>query len=287
MIESASAVQVAVVGADFVEHGSRIAGILLGAAVLYLLARHALPRALKTAVATARKGEPSEGDLQRAETLSRVLVHTAGVLVLAMAVFMILPELGVNIAPVLAGAGIAGIAIGFGAQSVVKDVIAGLFVLVEDQYTKGDVVCIGGVCGMVEDFNLRRTVLRDLDGAVHYVPNGEVRVASNLTKEFARVNLDVSVAYDVDIDRAVDVINRVGQELAADQQYSTDILEAPQVLRVNELGESGVTIKVLGMTRRMRHWDVTGELRRRIKKAFDQEGIEIPFPHRVVITKNQ
>jgi small conductance mechanosensitive channel len=272
-----SAIQMGVAGAGLVEHGSRIAGIVLVSAALYLLTRNALPRALKAAAAAARKGELSEGDLQRTETLSRVLVHTVGAVILTMAVFMILPELGVNIAPVLAGAGIAGLAIGFGAQSLVKDVIAGLFVMVEDQYTKGDVVCVAGVCGLVEDFNLRRTVLRDLDGAVHYVPNGEVRVASNLTKEYARVNLNISVAYHVDVDRAIEVINRVGLELAGDPQFSPDILEAPQVLRVDELRESGVVIKVLGATRRMRHWDVTGELRRRIKKAFDQEGIEIPF----------
>jgi small-conductance mechanosensitive channel len=140
---------------------------------------------------------------------------------------------------------------------------------------------------LVEDFNLRRTVLRDLDGTVHYVPNGEVRVTSNLSKEFARVNLNVSVAYHVDIDRAIEVINQVGQQLASDPQFSSDIVEAPKVLRLEELGESGVAIKVLGVTRCLRQWDVAGELRRHIKKAFDQEGIEIPFPHMVVISRDR
>jgi small-conductance mechanosensitive channel len=269
-----------------IDHGSRIAGIILGAAILYYLTRRLLPKTLALAMASARQRDLSDEERQRAVTLGRVLVQSAGAVILTMAAFMVFSELGVNIAPVIAGAGIAGLAIGFGAQSLVKDVIAGLFVLVEDQYTKGDVISVGGVSGLVEDFNLRRTVLRDLDGTVHYVPNGEVRVASNLSKEFARVNLNVSVAYHVDIDRAIEVINQVGQQLASDPQFSGDIMEAPKVLRVDELGESGIAIKVLGMTQRLRQWDVTGELRKRIKKAFDQEGIEIPFPHMVVISRD-
>jgi len=282
-----AAVNLSTVTDGLVDHGSRVAGIALGAALLYLLTRRLLPRVLEGAIASGRRRELEPEEAQRADTLSRVLVHAAGAVIVTMAAFMVLSELDINIAPLLAGAGIAGLAIGFGAQSLVRDVIAGLFVLVEDQYTKGDVVCVGGVCGLVEDFNLRRTVLRDLDGTVHYVPNGEVRVASNLSKEFARVNINVSVAYHVDIDRAIEVINRVGQQLASDPQFAPDVVEPPQVLRVEDLGESGVAIKVLGVTERLRQWDVAGELRKRIKKAFDEEGIEIPFPHMVVIPRDE
>lgn len=271
---------------DLTRHGTRIAAIVAVAGVLYLLTGRAIPRGLRMAMSSARQRELSDEETQRVETLSRVLVHAAGAAILVMALLMALSELRINIAPVLAGAGIAGLAIAFGAQGLVKDVFAGIFILIEDQYSKGDVISIAGVAGLVEDFNLRRTILRDLDGIVHYVPNGEIRVTSNLSKEFARVNLNVSVAYGEDIDAAIEVINRVGQELAADPRFSEDVLEAPQVLRVDELGESGIAIKVLGVTARLRQWDIAGELRRRIKRAFDEEGIEIPFPHVVVVQKD-
>ena len=132
---------------------------------------------------------------------------------------------------------------------------------------------------MVEEITLRKTVLRDLDGAVHHVPNGEIRVASNYTRKFSRVNLNISVAYDTDLDRAMSVINRVGQELAADEYWGKLILRPPQALRVDKLGDSGIEIKILGDVKPVEQWAVTGELRLRLKKAFDAEGIEIPWPH--------
>jgi small conductance mechanosensitive channel len=201
------------------------------------------------------------------------------------ALFTTLPELGVNVTPILASVGIAGIAVGFGAQSLVKDVLTGLFILVENQYSKGDVVTLAGISGQVEEVGLRRTVLRDLDGIVHHVPNGEIAVASNLTQEWSRVNMNVSVAYGEDLDKVFEVINRVGHELAADAEFGPLILKAPQVLRVDAFGESGIAIKILGDTEPIRQWEVMGELRKRLKKAFDEEGIEIPFPHVVLVTK--
>lgn len=270
---------------DLTDHGSRIAAITVVALIVYLVIGRIIPRALLVSMSTARRRDLEPEEKQRLDTLSSVLVHTAGAAVFIMAVLMVLSELSVNIAPVLAGAGIVGLAIAFGAQNLVKDVISGLFIIVEDQYSKGDVVRIAGQSGMVEDFNFRRTILRDLDGTVHYVPNGEIRIASNLSKEFARVNLNVSIAYHEDIDRAIAVINRVGQELAADETFGPDIIEAPAVLRVHSLADSGIEIKVLGVTQRLRQWDVTGELRKRIKNAFDSESIEIPFPHVAVVPR--
>ncbi|MDD4931752.1 MAG: mechanosensitive ion channel family protein, partial [Candidatus Colwellbacteria bacterium] len=196
-----------------------------------------------------------------------------------IAVFMILAELDINIAPILTGVGVAGIAIGFGAQTLVKDFVAGLFIIMENQYRVGDVVTIAGISGLVERIDLRRTVLRDLDGIQHIVSNGEIRVASNFTKEVSRVNLDISVSYGTDLDHAINVINRVCKEISADPKWSPFILKTPEVLRVNKLGDSGIDLKVLGETKPMRQWDVTGEIRKRIKKAFDEEGIEIPWPH--------
>jgi len=192
---------------------------------------------------------------------------------------MILSELGVNIGPLLAGAGIAGIAIGFGAQSLVRDVLSGLFIIMENQYGKGDVVRIADIAGLVEEVNIRRTILRDLDGIVHVVPNGEIRVASNFTKEYSRVNLNISVAYGEDLDHAMQVINRVGREMAEEEYWAEAILKPPEALRVDNLGDSGIDIKILGETKPIRQWEVMGELRKRLKKAFDEEGIEIPWPH--------
>jgi len=192
---------------------------------------------------------------------------------------MILSEVGINITPLIAGFGIAGLAVGFGAQSLVRDIIAGLFILLENQYSVGDWVQIAGIGGGVEEINLRRTVLRDFDGTVHTVPNGEIRVASNFTKEWARVNLNISVAYGEDLDRVIEVLNRIGKEMAEEEYWGSLLLSPPQVLRIDNLGDSGIEIRILGTTKAMKQWEVTGELRKRIKKTFDEEGIEIPWPH--------
>ena len=175
--------------------------------------------------------------------------------------------------------GIAGIAVGFGAQYLIRDLIAGVFITIENQYRVGDVARIADIAGLVEDITLRKTVLRDLDGIVHHVPNGEIRVASNYTRHFSRVNLNVSVAYGTDLDHAIDVINRVGRELVEDKDWSDRIKTTPQVLRVDNLGDSGIDIKILGDVKPLEQWAVMGELRLRLKKAFDNEGIEIPWPH--------
>jgi small-conductance mechanosensitive channel len=192
----------------------------------------------------------------------------------------------VPVGPMLAGFGVVGIAVGFGAQYLVRDLIAGLFILWENQYRVGDVARVADVGGLVEQVTLRKTVLRDLDGIVHHIPNGEIRVASNYTRHFSRVNLDVSVAYGTDLDHAISVINRVGQELAADENWRERIVTPPQALRVNNFGSSGIDIKILGDVKPMEQWAVTGELRLRLKRAFDAEGIEIPWPHTKVYFGN-
>jgi len=211
--------------------------------------------------------------------LSGFVTGAIGIFIIIAAIFMILSEVGIDITPLLAGAGVAGIAIGFGAQSLIRDLLSGLFIILEDQYGKGDWVQLAGVNGMVEGVNLRRTVLRDLDGNVHSIPNGEVRLSTNYTKEWARVNLIIPVAYGEDLDHVTEVINRVGEELAKDETFGPIIMKAPRVLRVDNFGDSGIDMKILGETKPMRQWEVTGELRKRIKKAFDEEGIEIPWPH--------
>ncbi|MGH2542223.1 MAG: mechanosensitive ion channel family protein, partial [Ardenticatenaceae bacterium] len=216
---------------------------------------------------------------RRAKTLEGVAIATFSVAIVVIALLMILAEYGVPIGPLLAGAGIAGIAIGFGAQSLVKDFISGVFILLEDQYREGDVVRVGGISGLVEDINLRRTVLRDQDFIQHYIPNGEITIASNFTKEKSRVNIDISVAYKEDMDRVFAVLNRIGEEISQDENFGPLITDQIKVLRINSFDDSGIAIKVLGDTLPLKQWDVAGEFRKRIKKAFDEEGIEMPFPH--------
>jgi small conductance mechanosensitive channel len=260
------------------DHGWRIGLVLLLAILALMGVGWTLPRLIESAIGR-HTGEVPEEARKRSQTLSRVAVNAGEVTTLIIGAFMVLSELGIDIAPVLAGLGVVGVAVGFGAQNLIRDLLSGTFVILENQYGVGDVASIGGVAGLVEDINLRRTVLRDLDGTVHVVPNGEIRVASNLTKEWSRVNLNVSVGYGEDLDRVITVINRVGNELAADPAWSGMIIKAPQALRVDKLGDSGVEIKILGDTKPIKQWDVMGELRKRLKKAFDAEGIEIPWPH--------
>jgi small-conductance mechanosensitive channel len=265
-------------------HGLRILLILVIACVVDVVLRVVVPHIIRPTVSRQMEGQPEEEIKQRIRTLVAVLRGSGRFVIVVLALFTILPELGINITPILASVGIAGIALGFGAQSLVKDFLSGLFILLENQYSKGDVVTVAGTTGLVEEVGLRRTVLRDLDGIVHHVPNGEISVASNFTQEWSRVNMNVSVAYGEDLDKVFEVINRVGNELAADVEFGPLIIKAPQVLRVDAFEDSGIAIKILGDTEPIRQWEVMGELRRRLKKAFDEEGIEIPFPHVTLVT---
>jgi small conductance mechanosensitive channel len=260
-------------------HGWKILLIIAVAVVIYFLLRRLIPPILRRAVSVRMQDQPEEEIKKRADTISRVLVGAGLVIIILVALLTVLAEVGVSIAPALAGMGIAGIAIGFGAQSLIKDYLAGFFILLENQYRVGDVVRIADIAGLVEEITLRRTVLRDLDGIVHSVPNGEIKVASNFTKEWSRVNMNVSVAYGEDLDHVIEVVNRIGKEMAEDPNWGPLILTPPQVLRVDAFEDSGIAIKILGDTKPIQQWAVMGELRRRIKKVFDEEGIEIPWPH--------
>lgn len=223
-----------------------------------------------------------EAEEKRENTLIKVLNATLKILVWIVAGMMVLSALGVNIGPLLAAAGVAGLAFGFGGQYLIRDVISGLFIILENQYRVGDVVCLDGTCGLVENINLRMTILRDLDGTVHHLPNGEVKKTSNLSKYFARVNLNIGISYSSSLEKVIETVNSVGQELAQDPQWKEFITKPPQFLRVDDFGDSAIVIKILGETKPLKQWDVAGELRKRLKIAFDREGIEIPFPQRVV-----
>jgi small-conductance mechanosensitive channel len=260
--------------------------IIVVGVVLWVVIRQAVPPMVNRIITRPRKGESREGLKRRADTLQGVFLGLGRVIIILMVVLVILSEY-VSIGPLLAGLGVVGIAVGFGAQYLIRDLIAGVFILMENQYRVGDVAKVADVIGLVEEINLRKTVLRDLDGIVHHVPNGEIRVASNYTRHFARVNLNISVAYGTDLEFAISVINRVCREMAEEEQWNKVIRTVPQVLRVDKLGDSGIDIKILGDVKPLEQWNVMGQLRLRIKRAFDAEGIEIPWPHTKVYFGNK
>jgi small conductance mechanosensitive channel len=231
-----------------------------------------------------RAGEPTEivpGATRKRVATLMGLVHTlALVAIWAVVVIISLGQLGLDVTPILAGAGIAGLAVGFGAQNLVRDVISGFFVVLENQVRVGDVAVVNGTGGLVEAITFRTIVLRDLAGVVHVFPHGTVNSLANMTKGWSAYVLDVGVAYKEDTDRVVAVMERVAEELRADPRHAGSILEPIEIFGVDDFGESDVTIKARLKTLPLQQWSVGREYRRRLKKAFDTEGIEIPFPHR-------
>jgi len=266
----------------FLSHGLKIVLILVGAWLINRFAKIFISKLIEKLVTKTYRIRDGQAQEKRAKTLEGVLGSALSMIIWIMAGLMIISEFGVNIGPLLAIAGVVGIALGFGGQYLIRDLIAGLFIILEDQYRVGDVACVADTCGLVEDINLRRTILRDLDGIVHHIPNGEVKKASNLSKQFSRVNLNIGIAYNSNLEKVIKVVNKVGQELAKDPQWEKDILKPPQCLGVDDFADSAIIIKILGDTKPLRQWDVTRELRKKLKIAFDKEGIEIPFPQRVI-----
>lgn len=217
-----------------VKHGIFLLVIILVSYIVYRIFKTVLPRLVVSSVKSRGKGRKAKAEMaKRSQTLTDMLGGILRIIIITIAASSILNEIGVPIAPLLAGVGIIGIAVGFGAQHLIKDFINGLFILLKDQYNKGDVVKISGIAGQVEDINLRRTILRDLDGLVHSIPNGEITTASNYTKGWSRVNLDISVSYLENLDHVIEVINKVCDTLASDEYFKAKILKTPQVLRVS------------------------------------------------------
>jgi small conductance mechanosensitive channel len=222
----------------------------------------------------------------RTETVGTVLRSISTVMIGTIAIVLALGQIGLDVGPLVAGAGIVGVALGFGAQSLVRDFLSGIFILLEDQYGVGDIVDLGEgqnpIVGTVEGVTLRITRLRDVQGTVWYVPNGEIRSVGNKSHQWARSLIDIGVAYDTDIDHAIKVIKHVADELWRDPRWSDLILEEPEVWGVEEFGPSEILIRLVVKTEPAKQFDVNRELRARIKKAFDDEGIEIPFPQTTV-----
>jgi len=269
-----------------IDHGLKVLLVIAGTyLVLYLI------RLLsKRIVAYSRKVErdQDQGEREkRTETLVHIFETTGKVFIIIIAIFMVMKELGMDITPLLTGAGIAGLALGFGAQSLVKDFLSGFFILIENQFRVGDVIKIGEFSGVVERISLRTVVLRDLGGNVHVIPNGEVKAVTNMSYEWSRAVVDIGVSYREDVDRVMNVLNEVGKTMIDDELFKKIIWEKPFVTGINDLSDGQVKLQMLVKTAPLMQWEVGRELRKRIKSAFDREGIEIPFPHQVVITREK
>ncbi|MBS3918946.1 MAG: mechanosensitive ion channel family protein [Deltaproteobacteria bacterium] len=261
--------------------GIKIVGILIALIILSQMSRW-IARWMEKFVYEKDPLLASEAK-KRAQTLGNILRHAFLIIITFVAVLMILGELGIQLGPLLATAGIGALAIGFGAQSLVKDVISGFFIILENQYRIGDVIEVAGVSGLVESVSLRKTVLRDLQGKVHTIPNGEIKVVSNLSKEWSRSVLDLGISYREDIDQVIDLLIRIGKEMESEESLKSAILEPLQILGVEKFDESQMVIRMMVKTAPLKQWEVGRELRRRIKIRFDEKGIQLPFPHRVLL----
>lgn len=263
------------------EHGAAVAGVLLVSALAYWLLS-LVTKALSRQIQEMDGEDNSELD-KRTETIFRVVRSTGIVLIVGTAVLMILTEFGVSVTPVLASVGFAGLALGLGAQTLVKDIISGLFILIENQYTVGDVIDVNGLAGSVEEMTLRATMIRGLDGTLHIVPNGEIRVVSNMTCDWSRAVVDVGIAYDADVDAAMETLNEIGEQMVEDTAVAPLLLEPPSVTGIEGLDDWAVRLRVLATTQPGQQWAVQRHLRRQIRLVFAEKGIEIAFPRQDVM----
>jgi len=216
---------------------------------------------------------------RRAETLGRVVRYLVALVVGAVAAMLVLAEVGVSLAPILGAAGVVGLAIGFGAQNLVKDYFTGFFILLEDQIRAGDVVQVAGIGGLVEDMTLRHVRLRDYDGNVHFIPNGMISSVTNMGRDFAQAVIDIGIAYRESVDDALAVLRQVGAQVRSDPVYAGKILADLEIAGVERLDDSAVVLRCRFKVAPLEQWNVRREFQRRIKAAFDARGIEIPFPH--------
>lgn len=265
----------------FTEHGLAILGIILVSVLAYWLLG-LITRSLSKHIQRMDNEEDSALD-KRTETIFRVVHSTGIVLILGTAVLMVLTELGVAVTPVLASIGFVGLALGLGAQTLVGDIISGLFILIENQYMVGDAIEVNGLAGSVEQMTLRATMVRDLYGTLHIIPNGEIRVVSNKSRDWSRAVVDVGITYDADVDAAARVLNEIGQQMVADTAVAPLLLEPPTVTGVEGLDDWAVRLRIMAKTVPGQQWTVQRHLRRQIRLVFAEKGIEIAFPRQDVM----
>ena len=259
-------------------HGPRIATILAALALFIWLSRVCEARLVELTAKRGRRGSREERE-NRAKTLLGVFRNAANTVIIAGGTMMIMDEAGVPVAPIIGGAAVFGLAVAFGAQSLIKDYFIGFMVILEQQYLVNDVIEIGAIKGQVERISLRITVLRDLEGRVHFVPHNQINTVTNLTHGWSRAVFDVGVAYKENVDHVIQVLTTLAEELRRDEAYKLLILSEPVMLGVDSLADSAVMIKFYIQTRPLQQWTVKREMLRRIKNEFDRQGIEIPFPH--------
>jgi small conductance mechanosensitive channel len=270
-----------------IDHGPRILGIILGGLVLLWSIRVAEHRIVKL-MSLGRPGNATVPEREsRAKTLASVFRNFTSTVIICGGILMILTEVSINIIPLLGGAAVFGLAVAFGAQSLIKDYFNGFMILLENQYAINDVIRIGDAAGCVERITLRMTVLRDLDGSAHFIPHGEVKKVTNMTHGWSRAVFDIGVAYRENADHVMDVLMDLGRQMQRDPEFAPLILDAPEMLGVDSFNDSAVVIKFLIKTRPLRQWAVKREMLRRIKRKFDELGIEIPFPHRVIFHRSE
>jgi small conductance mechanosensitive channel len=259
-----------------IRSGPRIVVILV---LMFVGVRLSRVAAARIFAFLGRRRKMDEEYRKRADTLSAVVAYAIGATVVMVAALMILAELDIQIGPVLAAAGVVGVAVGFGAQHLVQDVISGFFILLDDEIRVGDVVEIAGKSGLVERLNLRMVVLRDLAGSVHYVRNGKIDIVTNMTKDYSYFVFDIGVAYRENVDEVIAVLRQVDEELRTDPAFGPAILAPLEVLGLDRFAESALIIKARIKTKPIKQWDIGREFNRRLKQKFDERNIEIPFPH--------
>lgn len=267
---------------NIVDHLVTIAIILVVSYFAQKILEQVISRVIRRTI-TPKHFKTAKDEQQREDTVISILHTGLKAVVYVIAGLLIIGEFGVNLGPLLAGAGVVGVALGFGAQSMVKDFLAGIFIIAENQYRVGDVLQVNeGVAGVVEQISLRATTLRDLEGRVHHIPNGNIEIATNMTLEFAQVDLNVGVGYESDLDHVEKVINKVGEDMFNDDNWSEIVLEPAYMMRVEDFADSAIIVKIVCKTAPIHQWEVKGEILKRLHKAFNKEGIEIPFPQRVL-----
>lgn len=270
-------------GLQFLQTSLRILLVVVAAYVGIRILRVALGRLEIILIKATESSEIVPGAAaQRVRTLTNVLRTIVVGLIWFVATLTVLGQIGVNIGPILAGAGVVGLAVGFGAQNLVRDLVSGFFLILENQVRVGDVAIINGTGGLVEAITFRTIVLRDLSAVVHVFPNGSINTLSNVSKDWSAYVMDVGVAYKEDTDRVVEVMRRVGAELRGDSKFGAAMIDDIEVFGVDQFADSAVIIKGRLKTMPLQQWNVGREYRRRLKKAFDAAGIEIPFPHRTL-----
>lgn len=261
--------------------GINVLIIALFAAVLLWLTRVLVNRYIENSKASAMLADRVGDYASRVQTIGKVLHRAIEGLIVLFAVIAILDEVGIDTTALIASAGIAGLAISFGAQSLIRDFLTGILIVIEDQFRVGDVVTIGQVTGTVEEVNLRCTLLRDIDGSMHIIPNGEIRLATNHGWGYSNVHMEVRVPYDTDLDKVKEVINRVGAEMMEDPEWGPRLRSEPQFFRVQDFDGLAMVVIVRADTELLAQWSLSGELRRRLKLAFDAEGMRIAVPQQV------